>query len=95
MAFYFDTTVMLMENRILKKKLLFIHHLETLPANSLAHETYNIQKRFHLPGLVQECRDILLDFGLINVCQYSKWQWKKIINQKIKEKNRCEVLINP
>ena len=61
---YWDLNGLTMENRIMKKKLLFIHHLETLPEDSLAHEVYVIQKQYDLPGLVKECKDFLINFNI-------------------------------
>ena len=56
--YYWETATFTMPNRILLRQLLFIHHLETLPENSLASEVLFIQKKYKLPGLWSECYDI-------------------------------------
>ena len=43
-AFYWDTGVLLAENLVMLKKLLFYHYLSVLPEDSLAKEIYNLQK---------------------------------------------------
>ena len=82
----------MMDNRILQKKLLFLHHLVTLPEDSLAREVYEIQARLDLPGLVKECQDVLALFDITDISSYSSYQWKKIIKTKIRQKNRYELL---
>ena len=44
-----------MPNRVLKKKLMLIHHVATLEEKSLANKIYREQKENKLPGLVTEC----------------------------------------
>ena len=62
--FYWDTGFLLEENLIIKKKLLFIHHLATLPDDALAKEVYKTQKRQNIPGLVRECNEHLCVLGI-------------------------------
>ena len=81
-----------MKFRILKKKLLFLHHLSTLPDQSLAREIFEIQKIFEFPGLVQECRETLLKMGTTDITKFSKSQWKKIVNSYISGENEREFL---
>ena len=81
-----------MKFRILKKKLLFLHHLSTLPDESLAREIFEIQKIFEFPGLVQECRETLLKMGTTDITKFSKSQWKKIVNSYISGENERELL---
>ena len=57
----------MMHLRILQSKLLFLHHLVTLPDESLAKEVYVVQQRLALPGLVHECQEFLVMFGITKV----------------------------
>ena len=84
-AFYWDTSTLTMENRILQMKLLFIHHLNSLPNNSLASEIFHIQKKMKLPGIWEECQIILFEFGLLNISSYTKLEWKKNVKKKRKK----------
>ena len=91
---YWETASLTMTNRIILKKLLFIHHLENLEKESLAFEIYQEQKRLMLPGLVSEANIMMADLEiepslLINS---SKAMWKKMIKSKIREKNRKDLL---
>ena len=81
-----------MENRILQKKLQFLHHLATLPKGTLARDFYDQQKEHNLPGLICETKGHLQQFGVNDVDQYSKYQWNKIIKQNILLKNKNELL---
>ena len=56
-AYFWDTGSLLTTNIIMKKKLLFFHHLVQLPENSLAEEIFTIQKENAIPGLVYECNE--------------------------------------
>ena len=78
--------------RILQSKLLFIHHLETLPDDSLAKEVYDVQQRFAFPGLVQECNDFMVTFGITRIQQYSKIRWKTLVKNKITKMNKDDVI---
>ena len=53
---YWDCKGLLMSNRILKKKSMFLHHFATLDESSIAHQVYCTQKTLMLPGLVKECK---------------------------------------
>ena len=90
---FFDTKGLLMEHRIWKKKLLFLFHLENLPRNSLGYEIYLQQKTHQLPGLVQECQDIISQLGLKNPKEYNKTQWKRAVTEAIDQKNHQDLLI--
>ena len=81
-----------MKNRILKKKLLFLHHLETLDTTSLANLVYKSQLKLKLPGLMDECEDFLSKNGLISIKSYPKITWKKIVNNKIAQLNKSDLL---
>ena len=81
-----------MKNRILKKKLLFLHHIATLEEDSIAFQVYSVQKRLELPGLLQECLEFLVKFGIIDVNKYSSGQWKKLVEKNITQKNKTDLL---
>ena len=61
---YSETGSLKMEFRILERKLLFLHHVATLPDTSLAKEIYNVQTQLNLPGLTQECHEFLVKLEL-------------------------------
>ena len=53
---YSETGTILMEYRILQKKLTFLHHIENLPDTALAKEVLSVQVDQGLPGIYNECR---------------------------------------
>ena len=81
-----------MEFRILKKKLMFLHHLHNLPKSSLANEVLSLQTIYGLPGIVHECKSFLSKFGLNDLSLYSKYQFKRLVNSKIKELNNQKLI---
>ena len=89
-----ETGTISMGNKIIKKKLLFYHHLSHLPEESLAKEVAQIQSNLALPGLILECAALVCDMGLPEAGSCSKLQWKKIVNEKIRQKNRKDILDN-
>jgi hypothetical protein len=54
----------------LKKKLMFLHHIATLSQESIAHQVYCVQKKLTLPGLVEECNEILAKFEIYDITEY-------------------------
>ena len=91
-SLYLETGGMLMSNRILLKKLLFLHHLATLPETSLAKEVYNLQTQLNLPGLVSECQEFLRDHELVDIQKFNKYQWKRKIKQIVLDKNKDDLI---
>ena len=89
---YWDCGGLLMKNRILKKKLLFLHHIATLEEDAIAFQVYSVQKRLELPGLLQECQEFLVKFDILDVIEYSSGQWKKLVEKNIIEKNKTDLL---
>ena len=81
-----------MKYRVLKKKLLFLHHLTILPENSLAAEVFRVQKRLKLPGLARECEDFLIRFRITNIASYTPLQWKYFVRRQISQMNQEEIL---
>ena len=93
-AFYWDTGSLLIENHIIQRKLNFLYHLVTLPDSSLAKKIYTIQKENALPGLVKECEEHLIILGIFgDPALYTKYQWKKLIKNKVHAKNKSDLLI--
>ena len=87
-----ETGSVKMEYRILEKKLLFLHHVATLPDSALAKEIYNVQKQLNLPGLAQECHEFLVQHGIVQIKNYSKAQWKSLVKNHIREMNKNNIL---
>ena len=71
---YSETGTPLMANRVLQRKLTFLHHVANLPLDSLAREIYDLQAANQLPGLVSECAESLSGFGLSNLHGFSPVQ---------------------
>ena len=92
-ALYWETGTLLIKNRIMFRKLMFLHHLETLPKDSLAHEVFKLQKNLNLPGLAYDCSEVLCNLNLTNIQEYSKEQWKRIVKKEVFKRNK-EDLIN-
>ena len=82
-----------MENRIIKKKLTFYHHLINLPDEALAKQMMNVQLEHQFPGLVKECLNYLRELKLenVNLKNVSKTLWKKEVKKAIKIKNEKEL----
>ena len=87
-ALYWETGTLLIKYRILFRKLMFLHHLETLPKDSLAYEVFQVQKSLNLPGLLDDCKEILCNLNLSNIQEYSKEQWKRVVKNEILSKNK-------
>ena len=83
---------MMIKYRIIKRKLLFFHHLENLPSDSLVKEIFEVQKSLDLPGLVKECLDIMNKAGINDVESYSKNQWKNTVDKLCKQMNEDDLL---
>ena len=81
-----------MELRILQKKLLFLHHVATLPDDSLAREVFQVQKELNLPGLLQDCQEFLIERGITKFSNYSKIQWKTFVKAEISKLNKTNIL---
>ena len=91
-SLYWETGVTLIKYRILQKKLLFIHHLHTLPSSSLAKEVLNLQESLNLPGLIRECNQILRDNNLFQIGKFTKAQWKHRVKCLITKLNEDELI---
>ena len=89
---YWDTGGLQMKYCVLKKKLLFLHHLATLPDDSLAKECFELQRQQRLPGLYLECEDTLKKNGLLNLSDFTKFQWKNRVRKLCHKLNQEELL---
>ena len=93
--YYWDTCTLLTSNLLMLKKLLFLHHLISLPNSALASEIYSIQQAnvSEFPGLVSECNEYLEQLGISsNPAFYTKFQWARLIKSKIHDKNKTDIL---
>ena len=91
---YWDCAGFSMQNRILKKKLMFLHHVATLDKDSIAHQIYCTQKRLMLPGLVEDCSEMLAKWQVCDITEYTPGQWKTLVSKKMEEKNTNDLLEN-
>ena len=88
---YYHTGTLSMFHRILMRKLLFMHHVATLPLSCLARSVYDTQCQLN-QGLVRELAPFLQEFGIANIQMYSKGQFRKMIRGKIWNRNKCQLL---
>ena len=92
-SYLWDTATLTMNNRIIKKKLLFYHHLKNLSEESLAKEILKTQEKYQLPGLLSECNQYLAEMKIYdNPVLLTSFQWKKKIKIYISNKNRQDLL---
>ena len=91
-ALLWDTGCLSMEQRIAQKKLLFYHHLVSLPDDSLASQVASVQEHLGFPGLVHECKKLMKRYSLSNIRSYSKQQWKCIVRKAVLIANRNDLL---
>ena len=93
-SLYFDTGTLLISNRILLAKMIFTHHLATLPEQSLAKDFYNTQRNNpnEYPGIVTETLKTLQQWGFNDISVFSKYSFKKVIKAKIFAKNESDLL---
>ena len=83
-----------MNHRIIMRKLNFYHHLKNQNKNSLAHIFMSIQSELKYPGLIVECEELLIKFGLgeKSPTSFSKEAWKRMTRRKILNENRSYIL---
>ena len=90
-SLYLETGSWTIQNRILLKKVLFFHHLATLPTSSLGSECFQVQRR-GLPGIVTECLELFKKWNIKNVESYSKWSWRRRMKSLLAKKNYEDIL---
>ena len=88
---YSQTGMLLMENRVLTMKALFLHHAATLPPDSLARNMYEYQVSHNI-GLVKEMETPFRDAGINDIQSYSKGQFKQIMKNHFFKKNKNDIL---
>ena len=71
---------------------MFLHHLETLPKDSLAYEVFQVQKSLNLPGLLSECSEVLCRLNVTSIESYSKEQWRRLVKDEIYQINKEELI---
>ena len=83
-----DLGCLTMENRIIKQKLNFFHHLVNLPDTALAKQMVNIQTMNDFPGLSKECMKFMKILKLLDITRIKlkKIGWKKLVKNAVKEK---------
>ena len=84
-SLYLQTSTFKMEIKILLRKLIFYHHVMTLPEESLTRNFADEMKRNEYPGLVNECETVFNEWKISNVHSYSKLSWKRKIKERIEE----------
>ena len=89
-ALNWDCGMFSVEYRVIQKKILFIHYLVHLDEETLAKQIFSTQKKFSLPGFVNEGRNLLNLFNLPNIVDndiaVSKLQWKNLVRTAIQSK---------
>ena len=65
---------------------MLLHHV--------AYQVYCTQNRLMLPGLVEECNEMLTKLKINDVTTFSPGQWKSLINKKIEEEKSEDLLNN-
>ena len=83
-----DTTMVTMQTRIEKSKLLLLYHIKNLDDSSLAKQVYKEQSEHGWPGLVAECGEILKQWNLKDIFEKcTKSQWKNSVKKEAKVQN--------
>ena len=91
---FWDMGHLLIPNQILKMKLKLLKHISQLENKSLAKKVYNQQKKYKLPGLVEEANEEMMKLGLTikTMEESSTKEWSKEISNLIERKNKEEIL---
>ena len=85
---YWDLKILVPPLRILKEKLLLIHHISCLPPSSLSHQILSMQKKYHFPSILQEVSHFLSKHMITDMSKFSKNEWKRFVSEKIDRENR-------
>ena len=85
-----DMGHLLIPNQILKMKLKLLKHISQLENKSLAKKVYNQQKKYKLPGLVEEANEEMMKLGLTikTMEESSTKEWSKEMSNLIERENR-------
>ena len=88
--YYWDTKSLLNHNFLILRKLLFFHHLISLPEDSLAKNILNLKEE---KGHPSEYRTLLEELQIDeDPANFSKEHWKKHVSKKVHLKNKREIL---
>ena len=91
--YFWDTGSLLNENFLILQKLLLLHHLISLPNDSLAKEVVLQQREESLGGLLQESDYYLEQLDIkSDPVSFSKTQWAKLVKSRIHSKNKSDIL---
>ena len=91
-SLYLELACWTVQNQILYKSLLFVHHVATLPEESLARDFFELQSSQNIKdSVVVSCLDILKSWNITNLQSYTKPQFKRFIKKKISIKNSEEL----
>ena len=71
---------------------MFYHHLINLPEDSLAFEITKVQEVLGYPGLVQECKSLIVKYNLPPAHLFSKGQWRTMVKRATRKMNEEEIL---
>ena len=91
-SFLWDCQTLTMSNRILKSKLMLCHHILSLPSSAVAHQVLLEQIRLRLPGLWLVIEEFIIVHKVSDVTNFSKKQWKDLINEIIMEQNKNDLI---
>ena len=91
-SLFWETGSIRMQYMILQRKLIFLHHVATLPETALARQVYEVLTRLTLPGLVDDCQEFRINFGITQMDKFSKGQRKTMIKKHIRKLNKDEIL---
>ena len=91
-SIFWETGSIRMKYMILQRKLIFLHHVATLPETALARQVYEVLTRLTLPGLVDDCQEFRINFGITQMDKFSKGQRKTMIKKHIRKLNKDEIL---
>ena len=91
---YAQTGTMMMANRILLRKILFLWHVASLGSDTLARQSYKreVRQDHDTLSLFSECKPYLAQFGVSDLRSYSKFQFKRLIKHHIFQKNKKEII---
>ena len=91
---YWFTGGIFMKNKIIMKKLMFLHHLIKLKKTSLVSEILEVQKKMEFPGLWLEAMEHLrnLDINVAELYELNKIQWKGRVKNAVSERNKEKLL---
>ena len=81
---YLDLGILSISFRILKEKLILFHHISCLPEEAISHKIMKIQKVLNFPGLFRDIEPFLIENEILDVCKFSKEEWKRLVQRKIK-----------